>query len=125
MKVGIFFKIENEFLIDSVKVENGEPYGESITYGGHYEYHEKFVSSKPLELRFKIRDYDYYPRGRVVFNSVTNMFRLYVDPCLTPDDIIQLIELFDLDSSQVDIAGDEHYRCARCNRAYVDCLTLD
>ena len=51
MKVGIFFKVETEFLIDSVEVEDGEPYGDSISYGGHYEYHEKVVATKPLAGR--------------------------------------------------------------------------
>ncbi|MEA5114442.1 MAG: hypothetical protein VB050_10480 [Geobacteraceae bacterium] len=119
-KVGIFFKIENEFLVDSVSVDYGEPYGESITYGGHYEYHDRLVPSRPLERRFKLRGYDYYPRGRVVFNTMTNMFRLYVDTCLTSDDINCLIFLFGLEGQKVEIAGDEHYRCARCNKNYVD-----
>lgn len=120
MKVGIFFKIENEFLVDSVSVDNGEPYGESITYGGHYEYHQNFVPTKPLERRFKVRDYDFSPRGRVVFNTVSNIFIIYVDPCLKSDDINCLINLFELDGQDVEIAGDEHYRCAHCNKNYVD-----
>ena len=120
MKVGNFFKVKNEFLIDSVEVEDGEPYGDSITYDGHFEYHEKVVPTKPLERRFKVRDYDFYPRGRVVFNTVTNFSRIYVDPCLILDDINRLVKLFELEGQQVETAGDEHYHCANCNRIYVN-----
>jgi hypothetical protein len=119
MKVGIFFKVENEFLTDAVPVSAGEPYGEAIQHGGHYEFHELLVPATPLERRFKARDYDFYPRGRVVFFLATNSFRLYIDPCLAQDDITRLIELFELTDSQVETAADEHYRCARCNKNYI------
>lgn len=119
MKVGIFFKVENEFLIYSVPVADGEPYGEAIQYGGHYEYHERFIPTNPLAQRFKVRDYDFYPRGRVVYFTGMNIFHLYTDPCLTPDDISRLIGLFDLAGQIVETSGDEHYRCARCNPHYL------
>ena len=66
MKVGIFFKVGNEFLIDAVPVADGEPYGEAVMHGGHYEFHERLIPSTPLQRRFRACDYDYYPRGRVV-----------------------------------------------------------
>jgi hypothetical protein len=55
----------------------------------------------------------------VVFFSETNLFLLYIDPCLDQDDIKQLVELFELATSQIETATDEHYRCAHCNKAYV------
>ena len=120
MKVGIFFKIENEFLSDSVPVADGEPYGDAIQHGGHYEFHETLVPKTSLEHRFKSHDYDYYPRGRVVFFPAGNTFRLYADHCLTSDDLRQLVALFELSEVKTETAKDEHYRCARCNRGYVD-----
>ncbi len=70
MKIGIFFKVEARFLIDAVSVDSGEPYGAAIQHGGHYVFHESLVPMNPLERRFKSRDYDFYPRGRVVFFPV-------------------------------------------------------
>jgi hypothetical protein len=119
MKVGIFFKIENQFLTDAVPIADGEPYGEAVQYGGHYDFHELLIPATPFERRFKARDYDFYPRGRVVFFPATNLFRLYIDPCLAQDDIKRLTELFELTAAQIEIATDEHYRCARCNKNYV------
>jgi hypothetical protein len=66
-KVGIFFKVENDFLIDAVQLTEDEPYGEAIQYGGHYDFHESFATSTPHKHQFTAHDYDYYPRGRVVY----------------------------------------------------------
>ena len=118
MKVGIFFKVENNFIIDAVPVANGEPYGEALQHGGHYEFHEQLRPASMIERRFKSRDYDFYPRGRVVCFPGTHTYRLYVDPCLTKVDILLLIKLFELTDALIETARDEHYRCARCNRAY-------
>lgn len=119
MKVGIFFKVENQFLIDAVPVSKGEPYGEAIQYGGHYDFHEQLVPVTPLEFRFKARDYDFHPRGRVVYFPSSNLTRIYIDKCLGKEDTKQLLVLFDLSTSQIEIAMDEHYCCACCNKFYV------
>jgi hypothetical protein len=120
MDVGIFFKVSNDFLIDSVALEAAEPYGEAIQYGGHYDFHEYLHPAQPAERRFKSHAYDFYPRGRVVFFPSRNVCRVYVDPCLTKDDINRVIVLFRLEGQTVEIAGDEHYRCSICNKSYLD-----
>jgi hypothetical protein len=120
VNVGIFFKIANDFLIDSVPVEEGEPYGDALQYGGHYDFHDSLHPTVPLERRFKGHDYDNYPRGRVVYFPKRNEFTLYADPCLTPDDINRIIDLFSLDGQSVEVTADEHYRCSRCNRFYLE-----
>lgn len=119
-KIGIFFKIDNNFLIDAVPLNDGEPYGDAIGYSGHYDFHENLEPSTLAERRFKAHDYDFYPRGRVVGFPKKNSFTLFTDPCMTPDDISQLISLFALDDQTVEIAGDEHYRCATCNKFYLE-----
>ena len=119
-KIGIFFKVGTDFLIDAVPLDEGEPYGDAIGYSGHYDFHENLASSTPPEHRFKAHDYDYYPRGRVVGFPKKNSFTLYTDPCLTPDDINRIISLFALDGQTVEVAGDEHYRCSTCNKHYLE-----
>jgi len=119
-KVGIFFKVGNDFLIDAVLLADGEPYGDAIGYSGHYDFHESLEPSTPHERRFKAHDYDYYPRGRVVCFPKKNSFNLYTDPCLTPDDINRIMNLFALDGQTVEVAGDEHYRCSTCNKFYLE-----
>jgi hypothetical protein len=120
VNVGIFFKVANDFLIDVVPVEESEPYGDALQYGGHFDFHECLHPAAPSERRFKAHDYDYYPRGRVVYFPKRNTFTLYVDPCLTPDDIKWIINLFGLDGQTMEVAKDEHYRCSRCNGSYLE-----
>lgn len=119
-KVGIFFKVLNDFLIDALPVDEGEPYGDAIQYSGHYDFHETLTPKTSAEFRFKSHDYDFYPRGRVVYFQASGTFTLYVDPCLTAEDTNQLLTLFNLDGLKVNIAADEHYRCANCNKFYLE-----
>lgn len=119
-KVGIFFKVENDFLIDAVPLAEGEPYGEAIQYGGYYDFHESFEPSIHPERRFKAHDYDFYPRGRVVCFPKKSAFTLYADPCLTPDDVNRIIRLFGLAGQAIEFTEDEHYRCSSCNKSYLE-----
>jgi hypothetical protein len=118
--IGIFFKVGNDILIDAVPLADGESYGDAVGYSGHYDFHENLAPSTPAERRFKMHDYDYYPRGRVVGFPKKNSITLYTDPCLTPDDISRIISMFALDDQTVEVAGDEHYRCATCNKFYLE-----
>lgn len=120
MKVGIFFKVNHQFLVDAVEVEHGEIYGVAIQHGGHYELWENLVPKNLHERQFKLHSYDYYPRGRVVYFIKRQIYRLYLDPCFIEEDIYFLLQLFDLINQQFEIAEDEHYRCARCNPYYLD-----
>jgi len=119
-KVGIFFLVENDLLIDSLAVEVAEPYGEALQHGGHYDFHESLHPAGPVERRFKAHAYDFYPRGRVVYFPGRNAWTLYADPCLTQDDTNRVMALFGLDPAMVEVAADEHYRCSRCNRSYLE-----
>ena len=119
-KVGIFFKIDDLWLIDAVAVEEGEPYGDAIQHGAHYAYWESLVPRCPAEYRFKHHDYDYYPRGRVVHFPQRQTYRIYRDSCLTEEDLNLLVELFSLSGMRWEVVDDSHYQCARCNQYYVD-----
>ena len=120
MKIGIYFKVENDILVETVSVEAGEPYGEAIQYGGHYEFWEKLRPRDLPERQFKAHAYDYYPRGRVVYFPKCNKYRLYSDRCLSAEDISMVVRMFELEGQPLEVAGDEHYRCARCNPHYMD-----
>jgi hypothetical protein len=120
LMVGIFWRVDSVIIVDAVSQEKAEPYGDAIQYSGHYDFHEAFVPDTKHDYRFKVHDYDYYPRGRVVFFPNKNRFVLYADSCLTSDDIQMVISLFGLDGQVVQVAEDEHYRCAACNKAYME-----
>ena len=120
MKVGIFFKINSDFIVDLVDLSSGNRYGDAVEYGEHYNFHEKFTPATRNEYLFKHHAYDYYPRGRVVYFESKNGVVLYVDHCLSSDDIDFLICTFDLRNRHVTIMYDNHYVCAQCNPQYVE-----
>ena len=117
-KVGIFFVIENQLVIDAVPVDQGEPYGETIGHGSHYEFWDSLVPRTALEHRFKVRAYDASPRGRVVYVTRKQRYVLYADPCLTQATLQALAVHFGL--AEPVFARDEHYQCATCNPFFLD-----
>jgi len=112
-KVGIFFFINSKILVDAVSVENGEPYGDAIQYGEHYNFWDLLIPRNDVERAFKGRAYDAYPRGRVIFFSNTRQFCVYVDRCLKKKQLGAIFLEFGLETA--DVKFDAHYKCARCN----------
>lgn len=49
-KIGIFWLIKEDgdlrFLTDMISVEDGEEYGDSVTWSGHYDFWEKIRTKK-------------------------------------------------------------------------------
>ena len=116
--IGIFFVVNSEVMFDAVPLEQGELYGDTITFSGHYDYWLALVPKNPTEQRFKSHEYDYFPRGRLVYFVKSNSFRLYADRCLKKADLKKVAETFHLPACQ--LARDEHYQCAGCNSEYLD-----
>ena len=117
-KVGIFFFINGAFLFDSVPLDQGELYGDTIGFSGHYDFWELMIPQNTTERLFKSHDYDYFPRGRVVYFQKIKRFKLYADSCMKQADIEEVVATFELPTYQ--LARDEHYQCASCNQNYVD-----
>lgn len=125
-KVGIFWvvKMEQKDLViaDAVPYEKGEPYGVAIQYGGHYDFWEMLKPKSEVEKLLKSRSYDTYPRGRVVFFPDTGTFCVYLDGCLTVDNLAAIFHLFKLDSKKfrITLRRDGHYQCAVCNLYWIE-----
>jgi len=125
-KVGIFWVVQTkqkDFMIaDAVPCAEGEPYGVAIQYGGHYDFWEVLKPKSEVEKLLKSCPYDTYPRGRVVFFPDTGTFRVYLDGCLTADNLNSVLRAFelDLDKFRIALRHDEHYRCAACNPYWVE-----
>lgn len=52
-KVGIFFLVNEHLISDSVALEQGEPYGDALGFGGHYDYWQALIPKNPAEQLFK------------------------------------------------------------------------
>ena len=119
-QVGIYWFIDNEVIKDAVPYKEGEPYGEAIQHGSHYEFWEALQPTTEIERKLKSRAYDAYPRGRVVFFPARKAFCIYLDRCLDSDDSIRIDEAFEIEDFDIEYGDDEHYRCAGCNPFFVD-----
>lgn len=114
-KVGIYFVVKGQVIHDSIELDNAEPYGNAMQFGGHYDFHEALNPRSKYEYMFKNLPYDYFPRGRVVYFTHTKVFRIYHDKCISKTCIQEVLELFGLADMDIEIELDEHYKCAKCN----------
>lgn len=125
-QVGIFWRIQTSMIapmlvIDSVPVEQAEPYGDFLTHGGHYEFWSAVSRLAISELRkrhlpdvVKWSEYEEWPRGRVVFHVPTDRFILYADRKLQSSGVIERIVLrFLLPLDRMDVRDDPHYVSVR------------
>ncbi|PKN19281.1 MAG: hypothetical protein CVU71_07165 [Deltaproteobacteria bacterium HGW-Deltaproteobacteria-6] len=119
-QVGIYWFIDNEVIKDAVPFKDGEPYGEVIQYGSHFDFWQALQPTTEIEKKLKSHAYDAYPRGRIVFFPARKVFRIYSDHCLDTDDLNKVLESFEIEDFDIEIKDDEHYRCAGCNPFYVD-----
>lgn len=124
MRIGIFFVVDGVVLSDSVLLDMGQPYGDHIEHGGHYDYWLQLVPSGAVEAAFKGHAYDYYPRGRVVYDSVSMRAKLYADRCIGKTTLSTISEIFGL-PQDARSSYDGHYQCQGCNRSFVDDMDED
>lgn len=122
--VGIFWGVQtNEAHLmlpsDRTCLGNAEPYGTVLTHPrGHLEVWEGWRRLGPAGLARRNlpsviiwHEYEYFPRGRVVFDTCTKRFTLYADRRLqTSSTLSAIIDLFDLIGEPCDVREDPHYR---------------
>ena len=124
--IGIFWRVQASdgdatLLVDCVPMAKGEPYGEFLNHGSHYDYWIKLASMSAGELSERIMpdvarwtEYEEWPRGRIVYHCPTNRFILYADRKLqTPKIIQEIIQQFSLPADRTDVRGDAHYVSVR------------
>lgn len=115
--VGIFFFINGEIIIETTELKDAEEYGDfKIHKRSHYD---MWISE--LEKRTH-KPYDYFPRGRVVYNYKDNYFRIFIDRCINKSEIIDRIKTaFCIQRQKIDFVDDDfHYTCHNCNKFYVE-----
>ena len=126
-EVGIFFVVGDELFIESTPLGAAESYGEDflIHPGDHASFWKRIIK---LKESFSDISYDYYPRGRALFNVKKNRYWVYLDKCALRDPgmIAEIISEFHLPEDKTEIRQDSDYRCHNCNLHYVsDAIGLD
>lgn len=109
--VCLFFLVDNKFLVHSCDNNEAEKYRHFLNYP---ESHMN-IWNRNYEKKYQV-DFDYYPRGRVVYNTLEDCYYIYHDKCIENlHDIIKIIQ-----GNNYKILEDFHYQCYKCNRNYCD-----
>ena len=120
IKVGIYWSVDDVIVGDAVYLHEAESYGDALQHGGHHDFLEKLHPTTEAERKLKSHAYDYYPRGRMVCFPERQTVRLYVDRCMDNDVLNQALDFFEHQEYRIEIENDAHYRCAGCNRHYLE-----
>ena len=118
-RVGIFWVLNGEPLIDSALLSDAEPYGDHLTHPrGHAELWERWQGKGAASPDM---EYDEPPRGRVMYNTKTRRFTLLADKCILKDNrvISKIMSQLHLPRN-TEMGTDSHYRCSTCLRPRSD-----
>lgn len=112
------------YIIDGAVFNDTEPVKDMIdqlvvldSSNTHYDYWKALQRIYP---EFRNIDYDYFPRGRVVYDRKKCQYNLFIDKCITSKEITEIINELNLPRNKVVTDYDEHYQCHACNSDYVN-----
>ena len=120
--VGIFWGVRNGRelkLTDHTPLSQAEAYGEALTHPrGHSEVWDALrhlgaaeAAGIRLPAAISCSEYDEHPRGRIVYDTITDTFILYADRRLqTSAFLAQVIAAFCLPVARTVVRSDSHYR---------------
>lgn len=100
-------------------LKDAEPYGDCLTHPiGHYELWERLrgqpfhaLKKRGLPIEIKSAEYEFYPRGRVVYEKPLDTFIIYADIRLHLSHVIStIIGTFHLSGHATIVRSDPHYR---------------
>ena len=113
--VGIIFYFSGHLWIDATPVETAVPYGNLATHDrGHDGFWQHLQDEGLVPPGI---EYDDVPRGRVSYNTKTDVFLLFLDTCILrqPELVKAIIRRLNL-PPETPASRDPHYRCPGCMR---------
>ena len=114
-QVGIFYVIKSDLYSDTTPTREAEDFGDFKT---HPIDHYKYWNLLDRVIIKSDEEYDFYPRGRVVYNKVEDHYFLYIDKCLIKNKKIvnRIVREFHLPTDKYSLEDDYHYVCHTCSR---------
>jgi hypothetical protein len=126
-KVGIFWGVANDsekgaqftIVADTTDLASAEPYGTFLTHPrGHFDVWEQWRKLAPVGLKrqglpvaIAWHEYEEFPRGRIVYCTVTEEFTIYADRKLqSPIIVAEIVRAFGLEDARCQVKSDAHYR---------------
>jgi hypothetical protein len=117
--VGIFWLVSGILVVERSTLDEAEAYGDCITHSaGHYERWEEWQRLGAARLVamgypeiITTTEYEDWPRGRVVYETLARHFVIYADRRLQKPNVIgSLRTAFGLNQAEVIVRSDAHYR---------------
>jgi len=108
----LFFFLKNKMLLHTCALDEAQKYGDFL----NYPYSHDRVWMKLYRKRYNV-DFDYYPRGRIIYNISMDRYTLFYDGCIE-DEAKRLANAYV--GAEIVLTRDEHYQCHKCNNEYVD-----
>ena len=106
--VCLFFYIDKCFKVYYCQLEEAEDSGLFLNYPhSHLKIWDRYYSKQYPKI-----DFDYYPRGRVIYRKENDTYLIYYDKCIG-EGIEAIVSLYK--GKNVVLSLDEHYKCANCN----------
>ena len=107
----LFFYVNGNLLFHGCSLEAAEVYGYFLNYPcSHFEVWDELYYGK-----YKV-DFDYFPRGRVIYRKTDDTYLIYYDKCM--EQFVGLVTAKYADK-RLETGYDEHYQCHKCNKGYV------
>ena len=103
--VGPFFLVSGKLYALRISVLEGEVTGDFVNHPkSHFDFFKE-IPHGPYD------DYGNYPRGRVVFNKVKNVFYIYADKVIANNEstINEVKKSYNLEDERVVVRRDSHY----------------
>ena len=107
----LFFCVNGKLLFHYTNLKHSEKYGDFYNYPySHFQ-----IWMKYYEEKYKV-DFDFYPRGRVVYRITDDTYLIYFDPCMEKY-INKVVSKYS--DKKIELCHDEHYQCHQCNEDYI------
>ena len=111
--VNLFFKVNKDFLIHECSNLEAHKYGIYLNYPeSHFDIWNRFYLVKYN------KDFDYFPRGRVIYNIEEKCYYIYHDNCIKEEELKEITDKYK--DKNYKILKDMHYSCHNCNKEYID-----
>ncbi len=110
-RVGLFFYAEQHWLIHTCSFRQAEEHNGFLNYPFSHE-----VIWEQLYFKKYHTDFDFYPRGRIIYDRQSKTYRVFHDICIKTE-AAQFITAYS--PERVLLLLDEHYQCHQCNRNYI------
>ena len=109
-QVGLFFYVDGSLLWHGCALRDGEANEDFV----NYPYSHMEIWDNCYLKKYQV-DFDYYPRGRIVYRKTDDMFLVYHDSCIPEVALAPILCEINRYSSE----QDEHYTCHKCCDGYV------